>query len=61
MNEARWYPTLTTLSDGRVLSVSGLDDIGQLVPGKNEIFDPKTGKWAYTRKLRRFPTTPRCS
>ncbi|SED07888.1 Kelch motif-containing protein [Streptomyces sp. 2231.1] len=58
MNEARWYPTLTTLSDGKVLSVSGLDDIGQLVPGKNEIFDPKTKKWSYTSKLRQFPTYP---
>ncbi|MFG2355939.1 galactose oxidase-like domain-containing protein [Streptomyces sp. NPDC048521] len=58
MNEARWYPTLTTLSDGRILSVSGLDDIGQLVPGKNEIFDPKTKKWTYTKKVRQFPTYP---
>jgi Domain of unknown function (DUF1929)/Kelch motif len=58
MNEARWYPTLTTLSDGRILSVSGLDDIGQLVPGKNEIFDPKTKTWTYTSKIRQFPTYP---
>jgi hypothetical protein len=58
MNEARWYPTLTTLSDGRILSVSGLDDIGQLVPGKNEIFDPRTRKWTYTKKIRQFPTYP---
>ncbi|MEU6575845.1 kelch motif-containing protein [Streptomyces sp. NPDC046805] len=58
MNEARWYPTLTTLSNGRILSVSGLDDIGQLVPGKNEIFDPKTRKWTYTRKIRQSPTYP---
>ncbi|GAA2912351.1 kelch motif-containing protein [Streptomyces mexicanus] len=58
MHEARWYPTLTTLGDGRILSVSGLDDIGQLVPGKNEIFDPKTKKWTYTRKIRQFPTYP---
>ncbi|GAA3839052.1 radical copper oxidase GlxA [Streptomyces chiangmaiensis] len=58
MKEARWYPTLTTLSDGRILSVSGLDDIGQLVPGKNEVFDPKTEKWAYTPKIRQFPTYP---
>ncbi|MFE1314888.1 galactose oxidase-like domain-containing protein [Streptomyces sp. NPDC058755] len=58
MNEARWYPTLTTLSDGKILSVSGLDDIGQLVPGKNEIFDPKTKKWTYTQKIRMFPTYP---
>jgi len=58
MHEARWYPTLTTLSDGKILSVSGLDDIGQLVPGKNEVFDPKTKKWTYTRKIRQFPTYP---
>ncbi|MFE7209086.1 galactose oxidase-like domain-containing protein [Streptomyces sp. NPDC001698] len=58
MNEARWYPTLATLSDGRILSVSGLDDIGQLVPGKNEVFDPKTKKWTYTPKIRQFPTYP---
>ncbi|MEV0734365.1 kelch motif-containing protein [Streptomyces sp. NPDC050549] len=58
MNEARWYPTLTTLSDGKVLSVSGLDDIGQLVPGKNEIFDPATKKWTYTKTKRQFPTYP---
>ncbi|MER7836847.1 kelch motif-containing protein [Streptomyces sp. NPDC096040] len=58
MNEARWYPTLTTLSDGKVLSVSGLDDIGQLVPGKNEVFDPATKKWTYTKYKRQFPTYP---
>ncbi|MFK0116999.1 galactose oxidase-like domain-containing protein [Streptomyces sp. NPDC090994] len=58
MHEARWYPTLTTLSDGTILSVSGLDDIGQLVPGKNEIYDPDTKKWTYTDKTRQFPTYP---
>lgn len=58
MHEARWYPTLTTLSDGKILSVSGLDDIGQLVPGKNEIYDPKTKEWTYTDKVRQFPTCP---
>ncbi|MFF3967678.1 galactose oxidase-like domain-containing protein [Streptomyces griseorubiginosus] len=58
MKEARWYPTLTTLSDGKILSVSGLDDIGQLVPGKNEVFDPKTKKWTYTPKIWQFPTYP---
>ncbi|MEV5850366.1 kelch motif-containing protein [Streptomyces sp. NPDC051985] len=58
MNEARWYPTLTTLSDGKILSVSGLDDIGQLVPGKNEVFDPRTKTWTYTKYKRQFPTYP---
>ncbi|MFD8864779.1 galactose oxidase-like domain-containing protein [Streptomyces sp. NPDC059590] len=58
MNEARWYPTLTTLQDGRVLSVSGLDEIGQVVPGKNEVYDPKAKKWKYLPKKRFFPTYP---
>ncbi|MEE1811315.1 galactose oxidase-like domain-containing protein [Streptomyces sp. BE133] len=58
MNEARWYPTLTTLQDGRVLALSGLDEIGQIVPGKDEIYDPKTRKWQYTGIVRRFPTYP---
>ncbi|MEN3583289.1 kelch motif-containing protein [Streptomyces sp. ZYX-F-203] len=58
MHEARWYPTLTTLSDGKILSVSGLDDIGQLVPGKNEVYDPETQEWTYTEEERQFPTYP---
>ncbi|SCF97490.1 galactose oxidase early set domain-containing protein [Streptomyces sp. Ncost-T10-10d] len=58
MNEARWYPTLTTLRDGSVLALSGLDEIGQIVPGKDEIYDPKTRKWQYTGIVRRFPTYP---
>ncbi|MFE9911400.1 radical copper oxidase GlxA [Streptomyces clavifer] len=58
MNEARWYPTLTTLEDGRVLSLSGLDEIGQIVPGKDEIYDPRTKEWEYTGIVRRFPTYP---
>lgn len=58
MNEARWYPTLTTLQDGKVLSVSGLDEIGQVVPGKNEIYDPKSKKWTYLPQERFFPTYP---
>ncbi|MCX4908427.1 kelch motif-containing protein [Streptomyces sp. NBC_00878] len=61
MNEARWYPTLTTLSDGKILSLSGLDEIGQLVPGKNEVYDPKTKKWTYTKGIRQFPTYPAIS
>ncbi|MER6088609.1 kelch motif-containing protein [Streptomyces bluensis] len=61
MNEARWYPTLTTLSDGKILSLSGLDEIGQLVPGKNEVYNPSTKAWTYTKKIRQFPTYPAIS
>jgi hypothetical protein len=58
MGEARWYPTLTTLEDGAVLSVSGLDEIGQVVPGKNEVYDPRTQSWEYLPEPRFFPTYP---
>ncbi|WP_415949222.1 galactose oxidase-like domain-containing protein [Streptomyces sp. KLOTTS4A1] len=58
MHEARWYPTLTTLEDGKVLSVSGLDEIGQVVPGKNEVYDPKTKEWEFLPEARFFPTYP---
>lgn len=57
MSVARWHPTLTTLSDGRVLAVSGLDDIGQVVPGKNEIYDPAARTWSKA-PTRYFPTYP---
>lgn len=57
MAEARWYPTLVTLEDGRVLAVSGLDDMGEIIPGKNEIFDPRTRTWT-AGPTRYFPTYP---
>ncbi|RKN09339.1 kelch motif-containing protein [Streptomyces radicis] len=57
MAEARWYPTLTTLPDGRVLTVSGLDEIGEVVPGVNEIYDPATKTWSPGPE-RYFPTYP---
>ncbi|MGW1867520.1 galactose oxidase-like domain-containing protein [Streptomyces mauvecolor] len=57
MKEARWYPTLTTLQDGRVLAVSGLDDVGAILAGDNEIYDPKTKQWS-KGPFRYFPTYP---
>ncbi|MFJ6740215.1 galactose oxidase-like domain-containing protein [Streptomyces sp. NPDC091279] len=57
MQKARWYPTLVGLDDGRVLAVSGLDDVGVVDPGDNEIYDPKTKKWTPGPK-RYFPTYP---
>ncbi|WP_405930989.1 galactose oxidase-like domain-containing protein [Streptomyces sp. NBC_00827] len=57
MQKARWYPTLVGLEDGRVLAVSGLDDVGVIDPGDNEIYDPKTKKWTPGPK-RYFPTYP---
>ncbi|MEU9185863.1 kelch motif-containing protein [Streptomyces sp. NPDC048484] len=57
MDKARWYPTLVGLQDGRVLAVSGLDDVGVVDPGDNEIYDPGTRKWTPGPK-RYFPTYP---
>ncbi|WP_432979233.1 galactose oxidase-like domain-containing protein [Dactylosporangium sp. CA-233914] len=60
MHEKRWYPTLTGLSDGSVLAVSGLDGGGQVVDGsQNEIYDPKTKQWTVRKDLNQyFPTYP---
>ncbi|MEV0125955.1 kelch motif-containing protein [Streptomyces sp. NPDC050703] len=57
MKKARWYPTLVGLEDGKVLAVSGLDDVGVIDPGDNEIYDPRTKKWTDGPK-RYFPTYP---
>ncbi|WP_155060637.1 radical copper oxidase GlxA [Streptomyces blattellae] len=57
MDKARWYPTLVGLEDGRILAVSGLDDLGMIDPGDNEIYDPRTKKWSPGPK-RYFPTYP---
>ncbi|MFJ5834040.1 galactose oxidase-like domain-containing protein [Streptomyces sp. NPDC093089] len=57
MKDARWYPTLVTLADGRVLAVSGLNDVGDVVPGDNEYYDPETKKWS-KGPFRYFPTYP---
>lgn len=59
MRFKRWYPSLTPLSDGRVLSVSGLDGTGEILPGQNEIYDPATKTWTERPDLfRYFPTYP---
>lgn len=59
MTLARWYPTLVGLKDGRVLSVSGLDQFGRIIKGDNEIYDPETKQWEAQPQLKRtFPTYP---
>jgi hypothetical protein len=59
MTLARWYPTLVGLEDGRVLSVSGLDQFGRIIEGDNEIYDPQTKQWQAQPQLQRtFPTYP---
>jgi hypothetical protein len=56
---ARWYPTLVGLKDGRVLAVSGLDQFGRMIQGKNEIYSPASKAWKVAPALTRvFPTYP---
>jgi len=59
MEFARWYPTLVTLGDGRVLAAAGLDDRGKMSQGQTEIYDPATKQWTQDKKLKHvFPTYP---
>ena len=59
MNQPRWYPTLTPLSDGDVLTVAGLDGVGQVLNGQTEEFDPRTNTWIDRNDLNQyFPTYP---
>ena len=52
MNFPRWYPTLTTLPDGRVLSVSGSDRCETCPVPTPEIYDPQANTWTA------FPNAP---
>lgn len=59
MNVARWYPTLVRLMNGNVLSVSGLDGLGQMIDGNTEQWNPATRTWTVNRTLTKpFPTYP---
>ena len=56
---ARWYPTLVSLADGKVLASSGLDENGKILYGQTEIYDPATKEWTHREDLNRyFPTYP---
>ncbi|MGV9777163.1 galactose oxidase-like domain-containing protein [Streptosporangium sp. NPDC003464] len=56
MAEGRWYPTMTALPDGKVMTVSGLDTVGQITRD-NEFYDPATRTWIPGPK-RFFPSYP---
>ena len=45
MNTGRWYPTLVTLPDGKVIVVSGFDDFGSY-NYLAEVYDPITKSWS---------------
>jgi len=44
MTYARWYASVTTLADGRVLSTSGDDAQGRRI-STPEVYDPATNRW----------------
>ena len=41
----RWYPTATTLPDGRVMSMSGSMDCFGCIAETPEVYDPKNNTW----------------
>ncbi|MGH7391481.1 MAG: BACON domain-containing protein [Candidatus Rokuibacteriota bacterium] len=43
---ARWYPTVTTLPDGRMLVTSGSDACESCPVPTPEIYDPRTNTWS---------------
>jgi hypothetical protein len=45
MAHGRWYPTVTTLPDGTILSYSGLNETGA-TNTKVEVFSSRTGTWS---------------
>ena len=53
MASGRWYPTLVTLGDGRVLAVSGLEETGGLLETYPSIYSAANG-WTYYAQ----PTSP---
>ncbi len=55
MAGGRWYPTILTLGDGRVLAVSGLDQFGNLNVNP-EIYSASTNKWSrYSQTTSNIP------
>ena len=59
MSYKRWYPTATTLSDGRVLVTAGWQTTEHTNAGIPEIYDPTTNAWTkLTNANNPFETYP---
>ena len=59
MTYKRWYPTVTTLADGRVLVTAGWQTTAHTNAGISEIYDPATNSWSQlTNANNPFETYP---
>jgi Domain of unknown function (DUF1929) len=56
MGESRWYPSLPVLTNGEVLAVSGLDNVG-VITETTEFYNPEQKKWRWGPN-RAFPSYP---
>lgn len=49
MTHGRWYPSLVTMPDGKIMAISGVTKLIKSTQGsqvvRNETFDPATGEW----------------
>jgi hypothetical protein len=51
MNTPRWYPTLTELSDGRYVAISGNSTNASTWADTPEVYDPTTNTWTLLSKV----------
>jgi Domain of unknown function (DUF1929)/FG-GAP-like repeat len=58
MQHGRWYPTLTTLGDGRVLATTGLNEAGNARNQALEIYSAATNAWQQLHFTPGFPGLP---
>jgi len=59
MAQRRWYPSATTLPDGRVLVTSGATTCFDCIADVPEIYDPQTNRWTQLTGARlAFPYYP---
>ena len=58
MNQGRWYPTLITLGDGRVLAATGFTEEFPQHNKTIEIYNPATDKWQVAQFNLGFPGLP---
>ena len=59
MTYRRWYPTATTLPDGRILVTSGATTCFECIADVPEVYDPRTNAWTQLTAARlAFPYYP---